>query len=356
MADSRLAQLSLWVAESLSAPSAAINLVSVSGDASFRRYFRLTYREKCYIAVDAPPDKEENPGFVALAQLIRAHGLKAPKIYRHDFQYGFLLLEDFGDRLLLAQLNTQSVETYYKSAMNCLLDLQRMDCSAAKLRHDYDIPRYCQRLLRQEQQLFIDWFLLKHLHLTLTEAESSIIEQVFLLLEESALAQPQVFVHRDYHARNIMLLDSNELGLIDFQDGVIGPISYDLVSLLKDCYIHWPRDRVTEWVAWYLRQLEHKGLVDSDTQFHQFLQWFDWMGLQRHLKVAGIFSRLSIRDAKAQYLNDIPRVMGYVRQVSGHYKALADFDRFLRAKVLPAYYKKDPRAEALVNSVAAVDL
>lgn len=328
--DQRYQELCHWVAQALDLP--AVELSPVSGDASFRRYFRYTQDAKSFIAMDAPPEKEDSSSFVAIARSWREQGVEVPELLKVDLDKGFLLLSDFGDNLLLNQLNAAQPdiaqgERYYASAMQTLLAIQNL-----KPAIDYPLPAYDSALLQREMALFPDWLLDKKLNLDLSPKERALLITVFSALENSALAQPQVSVHRDYHARNLMVLDSG-LGVIDFQDAVYGPLTYDLVSLLRDCYIVWPDEQVDKWCRDFYA-LNAVRLQDID--YAQFKQDFDWMGMQRHLKAAGIFARLSLRDGKHGYLNDIPRTVEYIYRVSVTYPQFSEFSEFLRARVLPA--------------------
>jgi aminoglycoside/choline kinase family phosphotransferase len=250
-----------------------------------------------------------------------------PQILQQDLRQGFLLLSDLGSQPYLDALNAQSVERLYGDALGALAVMQA--CVSAD-----ELPPYNETLLRREMALFPDWFLTTHLGLELSESEQQLLADAFGLLADNAQAQPQVFVHRDYHSRNLMVCDHNP-GILDFQDAVHGPVTYDLVSLLRDCYIAWPREQVEEWVQGYHDIALDHGIIRSPMS-EQFLRWFDLMGVQRHLKAIGIFARLNHRDGKPGYLNDIPRTLGYVEEVSGRYPALADFAAFIQERVRPA--------------------
>ncbi len=293
---------------------------TVSGDASFRRYFRFIAKNEMgfdqisLIAVDAPPEKEDSQRFIDIALLLADNKLPAPKIYVSSDD-GFYVQQDFGDQLLHNSLNKNSADHLYAIAMNYIVDLQQVDPS--------QLPSYNSELLQTEMGLFTDWFLNKHLSYTLTEENKTLLTSTYQLLEANALEQPQVFVHRDYHSRNLMVLDENHLGMIDFQDAVVGPITYDLVSLLKDCYIDWPQQKIDLWLKQFINMLpEQYG-------HSQFKRWFDLMGMQRHLKAIGIFSRLNYRDNKPSYMNDIPRTINYVLTVSDKYDELKPFHTFI---------------------------
>jgi len=334
--DLRQDKLTKWVAEILE--ETGLSLTMVSGDASFRRYFRASIDGKTWIAMDAPPEKEDSASFVAIAQHWLSQGIQVPTIYRYDLELGFLLLSDFGDTMLLPSLCPESPkktmgEHYYHMAMLALVDIQKSVPDPS-----YALPLYDEALLQREMALFPDWLLAKKLGLNLSKQEQAVLTQSFNLLAESALAQPQVSVHRDYHARNLMVLKDDSLGLIDFQDAVLGPVTYDLVSLLRDCYIVWPDEQVEQWCLHFHEQLKGQGLLNCEPS--QFKTWFDLMGLQRHLKAAGIFARLSLRDGKHGYLEDIPRTVDYLVRVSQKYPALKDFHALLVNKIVPALKTK----------------
>lgn len=307
--DQRLEQLKVWLND------CGIGYQSIepaSADASFRRYFRINDQGYTFIVMDAPPEKEDCRPFIHIANLLLQRGLNVPKILQQDLEQGFILLSDLGSAVYLSELNNDTVDDMYRVAMDALLQLQQYE--------NPDLPAYDENLLRTEMNLFPDWYLAKHLNLSLDAEQQAILEQSFDLLIENALVQPQVCVHRDYHSRNLMINKDNprQPGVIDFQDAVIGAVTYDLVSLLKDCYIQWPREKVESWVHYFYSQALSRGII-SDVSFETFLRWFDLMGLQRHIKVAGIFSRLYHRDGKSGYLNDIPLTMEYIFEVLNLY-------------------------------------
>jgi aminoglycoside/choline kinase family phosphotransferase len=308
-----------------------ITLDSVSGDASFRSYFRFGDDVQSYVAVNSPPDKEKNVEFVTLAKLMGAGGVKVPTVIYFDEALGFMLLDDFGDTLLLPKLTTSAADAHYQQVIKSLLDIQQLEHSYGE---KFQLASYNAKLLIDEMDLFKRWFVGEMLGHNLSEQELVLIDQMFDVLVRSAEQQPQVFVHRDFHARNLMLLDSNEIGIIDFQDAVVGPLSYDLVSLYKDCYIHWPRNKVKRWVEEY-RQLAVAKLKLSVASPEVFLKQFDLMGLQRHIKVLGIFARLYLRDGKTSYLKDLPLVLAYVRETCGQYPEFAIFDIWFETTLQP---------------------
>lgn len=278
-----------------------------SSDASFRRYFRVRSGENSWIVMDAPPQKEDITQFVDIAKALYINAINVPEILAKDDERGLLLLTDFGNTAYLSVLNDNTADKLYQDAIDSLIAMQ---CSAIELH----LPEYNNDLLLQELNLFPDWFLKRHLSMTAPEG----LDTVFAVLIDNAMQQPYHFVHRDYHSRNLMVTDIKNPGIIDFQDAVIGPISYDLVSLLRDCYIAWPEHKIEQWIGYYFNQVQHYGLLQGNT-LAQFVKWFDLMGLQRHLKVLGIFCRLYYRDNKANYLADLPLTLHYAKQISAKY-------------------------------------
>lgn len=304
--DLRLQQLTDWVQSER--PHA--NLQVASADASFRRYFRVTEGSNSWIAMDAPPEKETLEPFIDITERLIQASVNAPKIYQQSLEQGFLLLGDLGDTPYLSALNDEQADALYGDAFKALLQIQTADTS--------NLPVYDEALLQQEMNLMPEWFLSKHLGVSLSNQEQSDLQSVFELLIKTALDQPQVFVHRDYHSRNLMVTTSENPGVIDYQDAVLGPVCYDLVSLLRDCYIAWPVQQVRQWVTEYRVLAQQQGII-PEVDDKLFQQWFDWMGLQRHIKVLGIFARLNHRDGKAHYLNDLPLTLSYVMNVAANY-------------------------------------
>jgi len=287
-----------------------------SEDASFRRYFRVNAAECTYIAMDAPPAKENCRSFVAIARAFAARGLNVPRVLGENLDQGFLLLTDFGSIHYLDCLAASNVNRLYDDAVRAILRLQTNFGKG-----ELDLPGYSRDLLVREMELFNDWYLARHLRYQISAVEQRILMRTFFVLAESALAQPQVWVHRDYHSRNLMIVAENNPGIIDFQDAVVGPITYDLVSLLRDCYISWPSERVEAWLESYRARALDRHILTS-TSLDQFMRWFDLMGLQRHLKAIGIFARLNHRDGKPGFLKDIPRTMSYLLSVSSRHEDL----------------------------------
>jgi aminoglycoside/choline kinase family phosphotransferase len=317
--DARLVSLRAWL-RSL-APSYGLiesSLRPASVDASSRRYFRVDAGEGSLIAMDAPPATEDSRPFVQVAELMRVAGVHVPDILVTDLGQGFLLLSDLGAETYLASLSDSNADQLFGDAVDALI---RWQLSTA----DGVLPPYDEALLRRELNLFPDWFIARHLQQPLTAAQNAALAQMFSRIVTVNLAQPRVFVHRDYMPRNLMVSKPNP-GVLDFQDAVTGPISYDVVSLFRDAFISWDNARVLEWVRLYFDRAQAIGLPVG-TDFDTFWRDFEWMGLQRHLKVLGIFARIRYRDGKPHYLTDAPRFIGYVRSVVERYNELAPLAR-----------------------------
>jgi len=320
----RLKQLTRWLGQQL--PGRPFELAPASSDASFRRYFRVSTPQRSLIVMDAPPEKEDSAPYVEIARRLGAAGLTVPEVLVSDLAQGFLLISDLGTDLYLNRLTDASKEGLYGDALAALRTMQRRVSTDG-------LPRYSPRMLRFELGLFGEWFLERHLRLRLTKAEQEVLEQQSTLLVESALDQPVVFVHRDYHSRNLMVVPGRNPGILDFQGAVAGPVTYDLVSLLRDCYVAWPEADVTRWATEYFRGLVAHGAL-ADTDMERFLRWFDLMGLQRHLKAIGIFARLNHRDGKPGYLADIPRTLDYVYSAAARQTGLAPLHGLLEGWAL----------------------
>jgi N-acetylmuramate 1-kinase len=297
--------------------------VAASADASFRSYWRVHQGPRSWVVMNAPPDKEDVGPFIDIAARLRRAELNAPEVIAQDLEQGFLLLSDLGTRTYLPELDENRVESLYGDALEALLAMQTRVDSAG-------LPHYDSERLSAEMDLFETWFLRQHLGHGPDHRDSDLIEACKGSLLRSALEQPTRFVHRDYHSRNLMIVPGANPGIIDFQDAVIGPVSYDLVSLLKDCYIRWPLDRVHGWAEDYRQRLVAAGVIEVDGS--RWRRWFDWMGLQRHLKVLGIFARLNYRDGKAGYLGDLPLVLDYTLSVCERYGELAAFGGWLKQR------------------------
>ena len=318
-ADSRRAAVESWLAAQLR--GARFSLTPASVDASFRRYFRAALPDgRSYVVMDAPPDQEDCRPFVHVARLLRAAGVHAPEVHAEDLAQGFLLLGDLGTQTYLQELNADNAARLLGEATDALLRWQLATRPG-------ELPPYDEALLRREMNLFPEWYVARHLKVRLSDSQNNSLEQIFRLLVKSALAQPAVYVHRDYMPRNLMLSDPNP-GVLDFQDAVLGPITYDMVSLLRDAFVSWDEERVLDWSARYWEKAKRAGLP-VETDFAEFWRAFEWMGLQRHLKVLGIFARINYRDGKPKYLEDTPRFTRYARAVSERYAALAPLARLL---------------------------
>ncbi|MGB1141964.1 MAG: aminoglycoside phosphotransferase family protein [Halioglobus sp.] len=289
-------------------------LVAVAGDASARRYFRFSHDSRSYIVAEAPPETEKNTEFVDIAHLLLGAGIRVPGVHALDVGRGFLLLDDLGDQLLLPLLVGTEVDHWYQRAFELLLGFARLGVEQPDA-----LPGcYDSELLTEELGRFPEWFAGALLRCEITAGDVRVIGALDELLIDNALAQPRVLVHRDFHSRNLMVTGA-DLAVIDFQDAVMGPVTYDLVSLLRDCYIRWPGERVHAWALDYRQRVMAAGLMDAVPE-DQFLRWFDLMGLQRHIKVLGTFARLHLRDGKDDYLADLPLVVAYVREVLGAYR------------------------------------
>ena len=327
MTDSRLTTLHNWL-KGLQ-PSWQLDLDTLapaSADASFRRYFRIESKNPDFgtlIIMDAPPQHEPLDAFIKVDFLFLDAGLNVPKILEQNIAEGFLLLNDLGNKTYLSELNNQTADHLYQDATNALIKMQ--------LASKPDVlPNYDEALLKRELDLFPEWYLQKHLEIKLSEQQELQLKKSFDLIIQNNLAQAKVYVHRDYHSRNLMVTDINNPGVLDFQDAVYGPITYDASSLWRDAYIAWPEERVIDWVIKFWEQGRKAGLPMPE-DFGQFYRDFEWMGLQRHLKVLGIFARLFHRDGKDGYLKDIPLVLEYAIACANRYIELKPLARILES-------------------------
>lgn len=305
-----------WARAELQLPQAAF--APASTDAGFRRYFRVTDGARSWVVMDAPPEQEDCRPFLKVAALLLDAGLNAPQILALDLARGYLLLSDLGRQTYLQAfeggLDVEAQGQLMDQAITALLQWQQATRPGV-------LPPYDEALLRRELALFPDWYLARHLRRELTPAQREALNDIETLLVESALKQPRVFVHRDYMLRNLMVTQPAP-GIIDFQDAVEGPITYDLACLMRDAFLSWPAERIDAWTQRYWQQAQAHGLpVNPDAA--EFRRACDWMGVQRHLKVIGIFARICYRDGKPHYLADVPRFIGYVREVAGRYPQLA---------------------------------
>jgi aminoglycoside/choline kinase family phosphotransferase len=307
-------------------PSRRLQIEVASADASFRSYWRVRNDAQSFIVMDAPPDKENIAPWLDVGERLHAVGLHTPQVFAVDRAQGFILMEDLGTRAYLPELNTRTADALYADALDALLTLQTRVSAQG-------LPAFDEAFLAMELELMPTWFLERHLGYTPSCGEWDVIELAFRCLIDCARRQPQVFMHRDFHSRNLMIVDQDTSGIIapgrlspgiiDFQGAMLGPITYDLASLLRDCYIAWPIEQVDAWVEQYRRRLVAAGAVDVDGA--HWRRWFDLAGLQRHIKVLGLFCRLHYRDGKAAYLGDLPLVLDYVLSVAKLYPELTQF-------------------------------
>ncbi len=304
-------------------------LTLASEDASHRVYYRVSVADNIFIVMDAPPEHEDCEAFITISNKLKNGGINAPEIFSEDRSQGFLLLTDFGDDSYLKKLTAQTADDLYADAISTLVQIQ----SFVEVT---DLAPYDERLLREEMQLFTQCLLKQHLQIELQAGQLQAVEAVFDLLVRNALAQPSVFVHRDYHSRNLMLTAENSPGVLDYQDAVTGPFSYDLVSLLKDCYVKWSPADIQRWLTFYITELNQ---INPELKFDpsQFQRWFDLMGVQRHLKASGIFARLSDRDGKHHFLKDVPRTLSYIVDLDQTYPELNDLNQIIQESVLPHF-------------------
>jgi len=314
----KLIQLKKWLNKTLDVKNtSSLSLTPLKGDASFRRYYRVNFKNITYVAVYSPPSTENNAGFIKISQAFLKIKLNVPEVYAHDLNQGFMLLADFGDNVLLHSLNHQEANHSYFYHQS-LYELSKIQKIQLPLNH------FDKDFMHNECENFKQWFLDKHLQIPSSSYEK-LIDPVIELLLESAQSQPQCVIHRDYHSRNLMILNENGIGILDFQDAMIGPITYDLVSLLRDCYFDLPKQKVKELSLNFYQQHLKETIPDSN----DFTRYFDFMGIQRHLKACFIFARKYHRDKVPNYLGDIPRTLNYIYQVSEKYAELTSFQKFI---------------------------
>jgi len=306
------------------------SLQPMKGDASMRRYFRISAMDQSYVVMDAPPSQENCYPFVEISAALRKMGLHTPEILHADLFQGFLLLTDFGDTTYLKALTAENADQLYRAALKALSVLQ--GCRSVE---GYIVPPFTADFMWQEWAWYKEWMLNGLLGLSLPLAEKD-LDACYGQLVESAVNQPQVFMHRDFHSANLMALPDGNVGILDFQDAFIGPVTYDLVSLLRDCYIDWPQERVRAWALFYLQTLQKNSVFNQVTE-QEFLRWFDFMGMQRHLKALLTFARKHVRDHQSHYLKYIPRTLNYVLRVSQVYPELDTLHDYLRVTVQPAF-------------------
>ena len=335
----RKLQLELWIKQHFNLKN--LQLSSISGDAGFRQYYRFCKGDISYIAVDAPPKTENSQAFVAMAEAYASQSVMVPHIIFADYQLGFMCLDDLGDELLLDRLASDNVATLYAQALSLLTKTSLITSTTHGA-----LPEYDHAFFMREMKLFDEWFLPYLVKLEVAEKTRLMLEQLYQLLAKSALEQPKVGVHRDFHSRNIMMIANDRMAVIDFQDAVVGPITYDAVSLLRDCYINWPDDLIYRQLSLFKDIMSEPYPELRQIEEAQFERWFDWMGLQRHIKVCGIFSRLHHRDGKSGYLKDIPRVLQYILEVAKKYQSenpvFESFVTWLELEVQPVIVSSKP--------------
>jgi len=326
--DNRLEGLWQWVTAILG--KKPYEIVALSNDASPRRYFALP--REGIVAVDTPLPTEQNVAFINISRTLHEYGLNVPQVFRHDLKPGYMLISDLGRRTYLSELTSITAHKLYGDALSALKKLQEIPRDAFANHH---LEVFDDSFVFRELRSWQEWFVEKYLQIELTSQEQTLLENTYRLLANNNAEQPQVLVHRDYHSRNLMICDHYNPGIIDFQDAVWGAVTYDLVSLLRDCYIDWPPEQVGKWVANFQQQLQDSKRIPAVSQ-EQFLRWFDLMGVQRHLKALFIFARLDLLYKKPGYLKDIPRTLSYVTAICKRYKELNDLAQFIRNKVMPA--------------------
>lgn len=318
-------------------PQHPIKPEALTGDAGFRRYFRVSQNNASWILVDAPPETENTLGFTEIAAALAVNNLHVPEVIAVDIERGFMLLSDLGEQLYgsaLTGADSATVDRLYGDAITALHNIQLSRATPA-----YPLPMFDREMLIREMNLLPDWLIEKQLGISLTQSDRQLFSDAFEYLVDNALEQPQVFVHRDYHCRNLMVCSPSNPGIIDFQDAVIGPITYDLVSLLKDCYIKWPDQWIEQQALIFFSEQQRRGNL-PDCAPEKFITWFDLMGIQRHLKAAGIFARLNQRDHKPGYLNDIPRTLSYIVETGVRYPAIQPLAKWLEQRVMPLLPEK----------------
>ncbi len=328
----RIERLTQWLQQHFELQT--IHLIPIVNDASFRRYFRIEVAETTYIVADVPAHHGENcQPFIDVATRLGRAQLNAPNVIAIEQEQGFLILTDLGNHLYLKALQDKTqADSLYSDAIQALIVMQsQID--------PIGLPHYDHQLLLNEMHLFTHWLLERHLNVPVHPAAQEDLDRCFNLLIESALSQPQVFVHRDYHSRNLMVTPTQNPGILDFQDAVKGAITYDLVSLLRDCYINWQPEQIATWLHQYYQQAMATGLLKDVTEA-QLTRWFDWMGIQRHLKASGIFARLYRRDNKDGYLKDIPRTLNYIVEVTEKYPELDTLHQVVSKHVIPVFMQK----------------
>ncbi len=328
MSDLRFELLTSWLQKQFNTP---INIKLISGDASFRSYFRVTHDNQHYIAVDSPIEFVPIIPFIELTTSYKKQKLLVPSVLASENTLGFMLLSDLGDDHLGSLLNSDNIAHYYSEALSLLPQV-----ALVKGTIKHPLPTFNKTFINLELNIFKEWFIERHLNYSLSNYEHQLLDEVYDFLANEIQEQPQCTMHRDFHSRNIMFKDNN-LHLIDYQDSVNGPITYDAVSLLRDCYVTCPDQHFITLQQQHFQQIQQAGLVNNQTRFAQYQHWFDLTGLQRHIKIAGIFSRLFHRDGKPGYLKDIPQTLKYITQVSEQYSELMKFDSWMKNTIIPLY-------------------
>ncbi|ACA85311.1 aminoglycoside phosphotransferase family protein [Shewanella woodyi] len=331
LSDLRFLALNAWLKRIFNAD---VTPTLISGDASFRRYFRVQHKDISYIVMDSPPELIKVLPFVNLANAYSDKGVDVPQVIEVNAEDGFLLLSDLGDIQLLSVLNSDNVYAYYRDALR-LLDKVSLVIDNG----ESGLPLYDAAFVQLELDIFSDWLIKRHLVIELDEKTQNMLKTAFSFLIENVEAQPKVGMHRDYHSRNLML-QNEQLKVIDFQDAVLGPVTYDAVSLLRDCYVRWPDALVEQLMTQHFEQVKSSGQLDRGVSIATYTRWFDLMGLQRHIKAAGIFSRLKYRDDKPAYMADIPLTLEYIRDISARYPELEIFSAWIADSIIPAVEAK----------------
>lgn len=321
--------LTQWLQENCTFP--IDTLQQIPGDASFRRYYRLKSGAQSYMVMDASQQRDCFEPYVAIARALLSLGVMVPEIFVQDLAQGFMLISDFGDLQYLSALRDSNADALYKTAMDSLFRLQ-----ACREVRDWTLSAFDHHFMQRELGEFRHWVLERYLGLSFSTQENALLQTTFNQLCEMAGKQAQVFIHRDYHSANLMVLPGEAVGILDFQDACLGPITYDLVSLLRDCYIDWPDEKVQRWVAYYYEKLCADQQL-SAVSLEQFVTWFDWMGMQRHMKALFIFARKYLRDHTTRYLKFLPRTLNYIVRASARYPELQAFHAFMSELSLPAY-------------------
>jgi N-acetylmuramate 1-kinase len=332
----QLTPLRKWLKESCSLSSSSFELQPLINDASSRQYFRLQLNNATHIVMIAPPNEENIISFVTIAKDFARQGIYTPEILAYDLEQGFMLLSDLGNDLYINILNPNTVDDLYHRAFSVIRQIQVCN---PQFPDNKSLDLFNEEYIRFELNLFIDWFLLKHLGLSITNEISNMLENTFKLLIHSAIEQPQTCIHRDYHSRNLLLLENKNVGVLDFQDAMYGPITYDVASLLRDAYIDWPKIQVDQWILKFYNMLN----LSYQYSLEEFVRWFDLISLQRHLKILGIFSRLNYRDNKPHYLRMTDRLLNYINKTCDDYIELSHFKELLQTKIQPILNEKEKK-------------